>query len=224
MWLREAFCLLVVECMGAFGHVVSGLFSFVIDTLVRLKTCPWWMSIPPTIMWITCWGSSCLFFLLASLSLKWFLALSLRNSRRWPSLNNRATSSLNCMQSSVLCPCVPWYLHIKLGFFWEGPVCIGLGYLVSLILPIAVMIPEASTLKLYSNNRGASAGSICLSNPFLLMSPRGFFPRSILWSFQDELRPEPLFLRFAVCGWYRYVFDFASLSISFGAFTANLFG
>lgn len=123
---------------------------------MHLNTRLWGISTFTTIIWITCSGFSYSFYLFKSQLIKWFLAQSLKNSRRWPSLNKRATSSLSCLQSSVLWPWIQWYLHIWLGFLWDGSVCRGMGYLVSLIHPMADTMPGASMLKLYSDSRGAS--------------------------------------------------------------------
>lgn len=71
----------------------------------------------------------------------------------------------------------------------------GLGHLVSSILLIVDIKPDVSTLKLYSDNRGASVGSVYLSKPFLHMSPREFYIQSLLRSFKAELHLRLPFLR-----------------------------
>lgn len=78
--------------------------SLVTDTLVGFNVGSYGILTPLMIIIMTCSGlvSSCSVCLLDSIFLKWFLARLLKNSRRCPSLNSHATSSLSCRQYSDL--------------------------------------------------------------------------------------------------------------------------
>lgn len=178
------------------------------------------MSTTPTIIWMTYCSYSLSFFLFTSLSRNWFLARSLRNSRRCPLLSSRATSSRSYLQSSVLWPCVPWNSHTRLGFLCDGSDCTVLGHMVSLILPMVDTMSETLTLKLYSDNRGVLVGPVYLSNSALFTSPQGFWPRSILRSFRGMLRLGA-FLRSSVYGWYLSLFGFGSFVRSLLGYTKS---